>query len=202
VNKVAYLTAAALIGLSAGAANAAVDIAEAPTGFFVPTDAEKFDSPYYRDADEDWEWTHGAIAPGFATAELNISAFDVDTDGNGGTFPPEVDNVYAWDSGAWVLLGSLDGFGEVWEFTTFNLGANFFDDIAAGLQVRLDIDVDNIGWSVTLAKSTLTTDGSDPGDPTPGAVPEPTTWAMMIGGLGLVGLQMRRRRGKTAVSFA
>lgn len=34
----------------------------------------------------------------------------------------------------------------------------------------------------------------------PPAVPEPATWAMMIGGLGLVGLQMRRR--KTAVSFA
>ncbi len=33
-----------------------------------------------------------------------------------------------------------------------------------------------------------------------GAVPEPTTWAMMIGGLALVGVQMRRR--KTIVSFA
>jgi hypothetical protein len=33
-----------------------------------------------------------------------------------------------------------------------------------------------------------------------GAVPEPTTWAMMIGGLTLVGASMRRRR--TAVSFA
>jgi choice-of-anchor C domain-containing protein len=32
------------------------------------------------------------------------------------------------------------------------------------------------------------------------AVPEPATWAMMIGGLGLVGVSMRRR--KTAVSFA
>jgi hypothetical protein len=32
------------------------------------------------------------------------------------------------------------------------------------------------------------------------AVPEPATWAMMIGGLGLVGMSMRRR--KTAVSFA
>jgi hypothetical protein len=30
-------------------------------------------------------------------------------------------------------------------------------------------------------------------------VPEPATWAMMVGGLGLVGMQMRRR--KTAVSF-
>jgi hypothetical protein len=33
-----------------------------------------------------------------------------------------------------------------------------------------------------------------------GAVPEPATWAMMIGGLALVGASMRRRR--TAVSFA
>lgn len=32
------------------------------------------------------------------------------------------------------------------------------------------------------------------------AVPEPATWAMMIGGLGLVGMTMRRR--KTSVSFA
>ena len=31
-------------------------------------------------------------------------------------------------------------------------------------------------------------------------IPEPTSWAMMIGGLGLAGMQMRRR--KTAVSFA
>jgi len=31
------------------------------------------------------------------------------------------------------------------------------------------------------------------------AVPEPTTWAMMIGGLALVGVSLRRR--KTAVSF-
>lgn len=37
--------------------------------------------------------------------------------------------------------------------------------------------------------------------PTPGgAVPEPATWAMMIGGFGLVGAAMRRRA--TSVSFA
>jgi hypothetical protein len=35
---------------------------------------------------------------------------------------------------------------------------------------------------------------------TSGAVPEPATWAMMIGGMALVGASMRRRR--TAVSFA
>ncbi len=36
----------------------------------------------------------------------------------------------------------------------------------------------------------------------PGAVPEPATWAMMIGGFGMVGGSMRYRRRKTTVTFA
>ena len=35
-----------------------------------------------------------------------------------------------------------------------------------------------------------------------GAVPEPTTWAMMVGGFGLIGGAMRSSRRKSAVSFA
>jgi hypothetical protein len=35
-----------------------------------------------------------------------------------------------------------------------------------------------------------------------GAVPEPATWAMMIGGFGMVGGAMRRRRVSAKVSFA
>ena len=34
------------------------------------------------------------------------------------------------------------------------------------------------------------------------AVPEPATWAMMIGGFGMIGGAMRSRRRKTTVSFA
>jgi hypothetical protein len=34
------------------------------------------------------------------------------------------------------------------------------------------------------------------------SVPEPATWAMMIGGMGMVGGAMRRRRRKVAVGFA
>ena len=203
MNKLTYLTAAMLLCFTTGMANAAVDVAEAPTGFFVPSEAEQYDSPYYRTASQDWGWTHGAIAAGFTSASLNISAYDVDTDGKGGASPPEVDNIYAFNGTSWELLGSLQGFGDVWEFTTFNLGSQFFDEITNGLQVRIDIDANNDGWQVTLAKSTLTTDGSNPGNPNPGgAVPEPATWAMMIGGLGLVGLQMRRRGGRVGVSFA
>ncbi len=40
------------------------------------------------------------------------------------------------------------------------------------------------------------------GAPSVAAVPEPATWAMMIGGCGMVGGSMRYRRRKTTVSFA
>ncbi len=37
-------------------------------------------------------------------------------------------------------------------------------------------------------------------NPVTGAVPEPATWAMMIGGFGMVGGAMRRTRRKQKVS--
>jgi len=40
------------------------------------------------------------------------------------------------------------------------------------------------------------------GSSTPGGVPEPTTWAMMLAGFGAVGFATRRRRQNVAVSFA
>ncbi|MBT2186741.1 PEP-CTERM sorting domain-containing protein [Sphingobium sp. H33] len=50
---------------------------------------------------------------------------------------------------------------------------------------KLALDV--VGWDLKQASP-----------PTPG-VPEPATWAMMIGGFALAGVAMRRR--KVAVSF-
>jgi hypothetical protein len=137
-------------------------------------------------------WTHNAIAAGFTSAALSVSAFDVDYASG------ERDNIYALDSGNWVLLGALTGTDGNWEYgNAFVLGANFFDDIAAGLQVSIDIDATNAGWAVTLGKSALSTDGSVVPPPTPG-VPEPAAWAMMISGFGLVGAAARRRRSFVA----
>lgn len=69
--------------------------------------------------------------------------------------------------------------------------------------------VTNIGDSAYqsgLAFSGLALDGTavdtggGSGAPTPGAVPEPATWAMMVMGFGLIGSGMRRR--KAMVAFA
>ena len=184
------LTGALLFATASSAtpALAATDIVQAPSNFFVPTDAQKYNAPYYRNGSQDWAWQHNAIGGTFTSALLTISAFDVDS-GSG-----EVDNIYAEDNGVWTLLGALTGTNNNWEYAnSFVLGSNFFDDIAAGLNVRIDIDATNSGWVVTLGKSVLTTDGSDLPPPLPG-VPEPSTWAMLITGFGLVGAMARRRK--------
>jgi hypothetical protein len=56
---------------------------------------------------------------------------------------------------------------------------------------------DNMGWSFNFVLNNVSASYVDVG-----AVPEPATWAMMIGGFGMVGGAMRRRRVSTKVSFA
>jgi hypothetical protein len=176
----------ALVASSAAAAVPAIDVQEAPTGYFLPSGSSPYAPPYYRSLNEDWGWTHGAIITPFTSATLNIAAFDVD-------FPSEIDNIYAYDDGLAVLLGALTGVSDDYSYGSFVLGANFFDDIAAGLQVFVDIDALNTGsWSLTLTKSVLSVDEGILPPPEPG-VPEPATWAMMLLGFGLIGAVLRRR---------
>lgn len=47
----------------------------------------------------------------------------------------------------------------------------------------------------------ITLTSGDIGQPSPGGVPEPSTWAMLMGGIGLLGGVLRARR-KAAPSFA
>lgn len=186
------LAATALFG-TFSPANALVDVVEFDTGYFVPDEASTYSDPYYRWYNQDWGWTHTAIGGSFTTAELFISAWDVDA-------PSEVDNIYAYDGATQVLLGSLNGLDGAWGYTTFDLmsyaGHDFTDDIASGLKIWIDIDSTHSYdyWAVALAKSVLTLDGGTLPDPEPGPepVPEPST-LLLLGG-GLLGLGFARKR--------
>ena len=191
--KIAALLAASLLGLSQAYAAPVTDTRDASNGgpntYFVPSTAQQSDSPYYRWYNEDWSWQHDAIASGFTTASLNISAYDIDfIDG-------EVDVISAWNGASWVALGHLAGSDNTWDFTTFNLDSSFFGEIATGLKVAIDIDSTHSSrmWAVTLAKSSLSVDGGWLPPPVPG-IPEPETYAMMLAGLAAVGAIARRRR--------
>ena len=97
------------------------------------------------------------------------------------------------------MLGTLAGANDIYSYTTFNLGSNFFDDIANGLQVYMTIDNNNGGWFVTLGKSVIALDNATLPPVTPG-VPEPSTWAMMLLGFAGVGYLTYRRRKAAAVA--
>ena len=197
--KTLLAAAVCAAGLALGASTAQAgfsDVVEAPTGFFVPTDAQKYDSPYYRGFGQDWSWQHGAIAGAFTTADLFVSAFDVDS------CCGEVDEISAWNSSTstWMLLGSLTGTNDEWDYgNDFSIPNTLFDDVATGLKVMIHIDANDQGWVVTLGKSVLSIDGGGVPPPTPGA-PEPATWAMMA--LGFVGLGAIAYRKRTALKAA
>jgi len=167
------------------------------TEYFVDVDANKYNSPYYRSAREDWGYAHNAIAGTFTSIVLEISAFDVDA-GSG-----EFDNISIFDGSSWVNVGSLAGASDIWAFSTFDLTGYAWAQaqVNAGLQVKMDIDNLDDGWLVTLGKSTLSLDGGDQQCvPTPGVpcstVPEPASMALV--GLALSGLGLRRLKSKAS----
>ncbi len=192
------LAGATLFGASVAQAVAITDVQEysnnTATEFFVKNDASKTQDPYYRGPEEDWGWTHNAIAGSFTSIELDISAFDVDT-------PREKDRISVFNGSTWTDIGILAGQNNIWEFTTFDLMSYAWAEtqVNAGLQVRMDISEGSSAWAVTLGKATLTLDGGSqacvptPGVPcTPTSVPEPSGLALL--GLGLAGLGFARRK--------
>lgn len=73
------------------------------------------------------------------------------------------------------MLGPLAGADDIFSFTDFSLESSWFDEINAGLQLRMDIATVSKRWVVTLAKSSLSIDSGalPPPVPTPSAVPIP-----------------------------
>jgi len=113
------------------------------------------------------------------------------------------------NDGTWTAFSALDFVGPA-------TGANAVDGNAAAnrSQVSALIDGLSIGvgdtfalrWTIADSNPALTEDGLAVDDLTItastaiAAVPEPATWAMMIGGFGLAGAALRRRA--TRIAFA
>jgi len=109
-------------------------------------------------------------------AQMNLTGYQADThNGGAGTYQD-------WMSTSTIALGNGT--------YSFYTGPNCC--------------IDPMGSPVKVTVSGVTSVAPGTLQPTPGAVPEPATWAMMIGGFGMVGGAMRsaRRRTKTTVSFA
>jgi hypothetical protein len=209
----AVLACAAVTAFFVTTANAGtIDTIDATSGqantFFVPAPGQELDSPYYRgDPDSagttrgaDWGWSHNPVT-GFTTATLSISAYDVDYSSG------ERDAVYLGSStgpGS-VFLGFLQGSDNSFSFTSFDV-SSYVSILNAGAGVWLAINTGNTidptgstGWIVSLAKSVITTDGTDPGNPNPGTSPTPLPGAAFLMGTVLAsgaGFGAWRRRRK------
>jgi len=194
--KTNCLAVAALL-LGAAYTNAAVDIVQNPQPYFV--DPVNWQTQY-RYWNQDWSWTHGAIAGTPTTASLSISAYDVDWSATSAG-EHDIISAYRVSTASWVNLGELGGANNIWAFTTFTLDSSWFTSINAGLQVHIDIDSTHTSnvWAVSLAKSVITTDGSGLPDPNPGVVPEPSTYvagALMLLPFGASALRIIRKNRK------
>jgi hypothetical protein len=194
VNKIIVCVFAIMVVMGSWTAYAqTIDVIDAsvgqPSTYFVPTDAQKYLTPYYRWEDQDWGWTHNGLdTTGMTSATLYISAFDVDY--AGGTGEDELDLV-SIINGAPVVLGHLEGESDQWSYAIFDVTA-FAAEIEAGLKVWVDIDSYNTdSWALTLAKSVLTLNGATPPQPEPG-VPDPGSSALLLS-LGVLGLGTIKR---------
>ncbi len=111
-------------------------------------------------------------------------------------------SVTVWDglNGTGNLLGTINLTAQFNQNCSGDPTGQFCNWTNAGVAFGGTAKSINFGGTANQTGYDNITFGSDRA--TGGAVPEPATWAMMIGGFGMVGGAMRYRRRKTTVSFA
>ena len=166
-----------------------------------------------------------ALGGGLTSVAVRVTLFDGDNqsgnfDFNDNTFLVDGITIGNWSDVA-TDVTSGDG------MTSFGLGTGFGDsELATGFFSLTDsLKLASLFGALGDGSLAFTLDDVDPTDnfydftqgvdgglinvgtgpviqPPVGAVPEPATWAMMIGGFGMAGGSLRYRRRKTSVSFA
>jgi len=137
-----------------------------------------------------YSWDHDGLGSvdSLTSASLKIKAYDIDN-------ASEINSVHAYDTNLadWVDLGNLTpGGNNNYSWTTFSLGEEWFDEIAAGLQLKVLFEKDH--WVSKLKWSKLSVHGEY--CPPVSEVPLPA--AVWLFGSALVGFTSFRRRLKKA----
>lgn len=116
---------------------------------------------------------------------------------NGGTFETALFNLFQPTNNTDSVTISVNG-GAGQVFDLDGNGENFFGVVATDGDVINSITINTNGDGIRGLRQ-VRLGGLGDGGMAP--IPEPATWAMMIGGFGLIGAASRRRR-RTSVTFA
>ena len=120
----------------------------------------------------------GSYSASYSKAWESSVGFQTDASGN---------VVFSAFYGTSSSSNNSDNFGS-WTGDSVWGDGTFFDSLGRENSIPTELN-DPSRWTVSAVAAN-------------GAVPEPASWAMMLGGFGLVGGAMRSRRGKAAISFA
>jgi hypothetical protein len=123
-------------------------------------------------------------APTAGVYTFDFSAFVADNN-------PSGVNILLFVPGTSLPLATLDAGNPTYSASGYTAMA-----VPAGFQFGFAVDYDGVYYNDSTGIR-FTVGGPDASS---GAVPEPASWAMMVGGFGLVGGAMRRRSGKLATA--
>jgi len=132
------------------------------------------------------------------TDTVNLTQFQLDLT-NGGTFNELELRLFGGDATE-ASFSLIDNGGQVFTFNNQAItgdGRFGFRGINGQTIASVSFTVNRNGIQ-DVRQIRLNPTGSTPG--TPNAIPEPATWALMLGGFGLIGGAMRRRSRVTFVS--